>query len=45
MSETLLIGGAIVSLVVALLLSRRLIRQQRNLSEQLFKRENTNISV
>jgi protease PrsW len=45
MSELLLIGGAVVSLIVAILLSRNLIRKHRNLSEQLFKKENTDISV
>ncbi len=44
-SDLLLLGGAIVSLVVALVLSKRLIRQHRNLSAELFKKENTNISV
>ena len=44
-SEGLLIGGAIVSLIVAILLSRNLLRRQQTLSEQLFKKENTNISV
>jgi RsiW-degrading membrane proteinase PrsW (M82 family) len=45
MSEILLIGGAIVSLIVAIVLSRKLIRIQHTLSEQLFKKENTDISV
>jgi RsiW-degrading membrane proteinase PrsW (M82 family) len=44
-SETLLIGGAITSLIVALILSRKLLRTQRNLSAELFKKENTNVSV
>jgi protease PrsW len=45
MSGLLLIGGAIVSLIVAIVLSRKLIRIHRNLSEEMFKKENTDISV
>ena len=45
LSEGLLIGGAVVSLVVAILLSRNLLRRQQTLSEHLFKKENTDISV
>jgi RsiW-degrading membrane proteinase PrsW (M82 family) len=44
-SDLLLLAGAIVSLIVALWLSKKLIREHRSLSEQLFKKENTNISV
>ena len=35
--ETLLAGGAIVSFIVALVLSRRLIRSHRKISQQMFK--------
>lgn len=44
-SELLLLGGAIVSLIVALLLSRNLTRVHRNLSRQMFKDQNKTISV
>ena len=37
--ETLLVGGALVSFVVALILSRRLIRKQRRLSKEIFEIE------
>jgi multisubunit Na+/H+ antiporter MnhE subunit len=45
MSELLLLGGAIVSLIVALVLSRNLTRQHRNLSRQLFKDQNKTTRV
>ena len=45
MADGLLVGGAIVSFIVALVLSRKLIRQQRLLSYQMFKPENTNTSA
>jgi protease PrsW len=44
-SEMLLASGALVSFVVSLFLSRRLIRSHKTLSQQLFKNKNTNISV
>jgi RsiW-degrading membrane proteinase PrsW (M82 family) len=43
-SEVLLAAGAISSFVVALVLSRKLIRSQRNLSERMFKEKNTTIT-
>jgi len=43
-SEALLAAGAIASFVVALILSRKLIRNQRNLSERMFKEKNTTIT-
>lgn len=45
MSEGLLGGGAIASFIVCLVLSRKLIHRQKNLSQQLFKDKNTTISV
>ncbi len=45
LSEALLGGGAIVSFLVSLVLSRKLIRKQRNLSKKMFKPENTTTSV
>ncbi len=44
-SELLLLGGAIVSLIVALVLSRNLTRQHRNLSRQMFKDQNKTTRV
>ena len=44
-ADGLLIGGALVSFVVALVLSRRLIRRQRSLSYEMFKAKNTNTSA
>lgn len=44
-SEALLGGGAIISFIVSLVLSRKLIRRQRNLSKRMFKPENTTTSV
>jgi protease PrsW len=43
-SEALLAAGAIASFVVALVLSRKLIRSQRVLSERMFKEKNTTIT-
>lgn len=40
--ETLLAGGAIVSFIVALVLSRRLIRSHRKISQQMFKDKKDN---
>jgi RsiW-degrading membrane proteinase PrsW (M82 family) len=40
--EGLLAGGALVSFIVALVLSRKLIREQRNISQKMFKDKNTN---
>ncbi len=39
-SEGLLAGGALISFVVSLVLSRKLIRYQRNISKQMFKDKN-----
>lgn len=44
-SELLLLGGAIVSLIVALVLSRNLTKQHRNLSRLMFKDQNKTTSV
>ena len=38
--EGLLAGGALISFVISLLLSRKLIRQHRNTSQQMFKYKN-----
>ena len=40
LSEVLLVGGAITSFIVSLVLSRKLIRQHQQLSRQMFKPEN-----
>lgn len=45
LSEVLLGGGAIISFIVSLILSRKLLRQQRNLSQEMFKDKNTTTSV
>lgn len=45
LSEAMLGGGAIISFIISLVLSRKLIRQQRNLSKKMFKPENTTTSV
>lgn len=45
LSEVLLAGGAIASFVVALILSRRLIREHQKLSQQLFINKKQNINV
>ena len=45
LSEILLAGGALASYIVCLILSRKMIRSQRTISEMLFKEKNTNISV
>jgi protease PrsW len=45
LSEILLAGGALASYIVCLILSRKMIRQQRNISQIMFKDKNTNISV
>lgn len=45
LSEALLGAGAIVSFIVSLVLSRKLIKSQRNLSKKMFKPENTTTSV
>jgi RsiW-degrading membrane proteinase PrsW (M82 family) len=45
LSEGLLAGGAIVSFIVCLVLSRKLIRWHKTISQQMFKDKNTNISV
>jgi RsiW-degrading membrane proteinase PrsW (M82 family) len=42
--EGLLAGGALMSFVVALILSRKLIRQHRKLSQQMFKDKNDPIA-
>lgn len=44
-SELLLLGGAIVSLIVALVLSRNLTKQHRKLSRLMFKDQNKTTSV
>src|SRR5258706_1823390 len=44
-ADGLLFGGALASFVVALVLSRRLIRRQRSLSYEMFKAKNTNTSA
>ena len=44
-ADGLLVGGALVSFVVALVLSRKLIRRQRALSYEMFKAKNTNTSA
>jgi len=44
-SEGLLAAGAIGSYIVCLILSRRLIRYHRNISQIMFKDKNTNISA
>jgi RsiW-degrading membrane proteinase PrsW (M82 family) len=43
--EGLLAGGALVSFVVALVLSRKLIRQQRNISKELFKDKSSTLNA
>ena len=45
LSEGLLAGGAIVSYIVCLVLSRKLIRSHKTISQLWFKDKNTNISV
>lgn len=45
LSEILLAGGAIGSYIVCLILSRKMIRDQKNISELMFKEKNTTISV
>ena len=45
MSEGLLAAGAIGSYIVCLVLSRKLIRYHRNISQIMFKDKNTNISA
>ncbi|HEV7782856.1 MAG TPA: PrsW family glutamic-type intramembrane protease [Chitinophagaceae bacterium] len=45
LSEILLAAGAIASYIVCLILSRKMIRNQRNISEIMFKDKNKNISV
>ena len=45
MSEVLLAGGAIASYIVCLVLSRKLIRQQKTLSKQMFPDKNATPSV
>ncbi len=45
LSEILLAAGAIGSYIVCLILSRKMIRSQKNVSEIMFKDKNTNISV
>ncbi|MBK9466352.1 MAG: PrsW family intramembrane metalloprotease [Chitinophagaceae bacterium] len=45
LSEGLLAGGAIGSYIVCLVLSRKLIRYHRNISQDMFKNKNQNISV
>ena len=45
LSEVLLAAGAIGSYIICLVMSRKLIRQQRNISKQMFSDKNTNISV
>lgn len=45
LSEGLLAGGAIGSYIVCLILSRKLIRYHRNISQIMFKDKNTNISA
>ena len=45
MSEGLLAAGAIGSYIVCLILSRKLIRYHRNISQIMFKDKNTNISA
>ncbi len=44
-SEGLLAGGAIVSYIICLVLARKLIRQQKSLSKQMFPDKNTTPSV
>ena len=44
-SEALLAGGAIVSYIICLVLARKLIRQQKNLSKQMFPDKNATPSV
>ena len=41
----LLAGGALVSFIIAIILSRKLIRRDRNISQQMFKDKNTNTSA
>ena len=41
----LLAGGALVSFIIAIILSRKLIRRDRNISKQMFKDKNTNTSA
>jgi RsiW-degrading membrane proteinase PrsW (M82 family) len=43
--DTLLAGGALVSFIVALILSRKLIKQQREISRQMFRTKNDNNNV
>ena len=45
MSEGLLAAGAIGSYIVCLILSRKLIRSHRNISQLMFKDKNTNTSA
>jgi protease PrsW len=45
MSEGLLAAGAIGSYIICLILSRRLIRYHRNISQIMFKDKNTNTSA
>lgn len=45
MSEGLLAAGAIGSYIICLILSRKLIRYHRNISQIMFKDKNTNISA
>jgi len=44
-ADGLLAGGAIASFIVALVLSRKLIRRQRALSLELFKEKNTTTTL
>ncbi len=45
LSEGLLAGGAIGSYIICLVLSRKLIRYHRNISQEMFKDKNRNTSV
>jgi len=41
----LVAGGALVSFIISIILSRKLIRRDRNISKQMFKDKNTNTSA
>lgn len=45
LSEVLLGGGAIASFIVSVVLSRKMIKWHRNISQEMFKDKNTTISV
>jgi protease PrsW len=45
LSEILLTGGAIVSYIVCLILSRKMLRSQQSISKIMFKDKNSNTSV